>query len=112
VITTFKTTMHLRDGPDEIMRRAIPTTLKGSARIRFGKLPPNTIASFQELSKLFVNNFIKGQQYIRSSSRLLNIEQVDNESLQNFISNFNKESLLVDEMDEKILLAAFYNRVT
>ena len=43
---------------------------------------------------------------------LLNIEQGENESLGTFISRFNKEALLVDEMDDKILLAAFYNGVS
>ena len=33
-------------------------------------------------------------------------------SLQTFINCFNREDLLVDEMDDKILLAAFYNGVT
>ena len=59
-IATFKITMHLQGVPDEIMCRAFPTTLKGPARVWFGKLPPNTITSFQELSKLFVNNFVGG----------------------------------------------------
>ena len=104
--------MHLQGVPDEIMCKAFLTTLKGSTRARFGKLPPNTIASFQELSKLFVNNFIGGQQYKWSSSILLNIKQGDNESLQNFICRFNREALLVGEMDDKIMLATFYNRVT
>ena len=58
-IATFKTTMHLQSVLNEIICRAFPTTLKGSARVWFGKLPPNTITSFQELSKLFVNNFIE-----------------------------------------------------
>ena len=58
-IPTFKTTMHLQVVPNEIMCRAFPTTLKGLARVWFGKLPPNTITSFKELSKLFVNNFIE-----------------------------------------------------
>ena len=34
--------------------------LKDPARVWFGKLPPNTITSFQELSKLFINNFVEG----------------------------------------------------
>ena len=59
-ITTFKTTMHLQGVPDEIMCRAFPTTLKGSARFWFRKIPPNFVSSFEELSKLFVNNFIGG----------------------------------------------------
>ena len=32
-ITNFKTTIHLQGVPDEIMYRAFPTTLKGSARV-------------------------------------------------------------------------------
>ena len=61
-IAMFKTTMHLQGVPNEIMCRAFPTTLKGPTRVWFGKLPPNTITSFQELSKLFVNNFVGGQR--------------------------------------------------
>ena len=47
-IATFKTTMPLQGVPDEIMCRAFPMTLKGSARVWFRKLLPNTITSFQE----------------------------------------------------------------
>ena len=93
------------------MCRAFPTSLKGLARVWFGKLPPNTITSFQELSKLFINNFVRGQRYKCSSSSLLNIEQGENESVRTFISRFNREALLVDKMNDKILLAAFYNGV-
>ena len=60
-IATFKTTMHLQGVPDEIMYRAFPTTLKGSARVWFNKIPPNSVNSFKELSKFFVNNFIRGK---------------------------------------------------
>jgi len=93
------------------MCRAFPTTLKGPARVWFSKIPPNTISSFEELSKLFVNNFIGGQKYKCSSSSLLTIKQGENESLQSFITHFNREALTVDEMDDKLLLAAFHNGV-
>lgn len=110
-IATFKTTMHLQGVPDEIMCRAFPTTLKGPARVWFSKLPPNSVSSFEELSKLFVNNFIGGQRHKRSTSSLLTIEQGENESLRSFITRFNREALTVDEMDDKLLLAAFHNGV-
>ena len=42
---------------------------------------------------------------------LLTIEQGENESLGSFITRFNRESLMVDEMDDKLLLAAFHNEV-
>ena len=78
-ITTFKTTMHLQGVPDEIMCRAFPTTLKGLARVWFNKIPSNSVSSFEELSKLFVNNFIGRQRHKHSSSNLLTIEQEENE---------------------------------
>ena len=93
------------------MCRAFPTTLKGPAWVWFSKMPPNTVSSFEELSKLFVNNFIGGQRHKRSLSSLLTIEQGENESLRSFITRFNREVLTVDEVDDKLLLAAFHNGV-
>ena len=77
----------------------------------FNEIPPSTITSFEELSKLFVNNFIEGQKHKRFSSSLLIIEQGENESLRSFIMRFKREALAVDEMDDKLLLAAFHNGV-
>ena len=93
------------------MCRAFLTTLKGPARAWFSKMPPNTVSSFEELSKLFVNNFVGGQGHKRSSSNLLTIEQGENESLCSFITRFNREALTVDEVDDKLLLATFHNGV-
>ena len=64
------------------------------------------------VKQVFVNNFVEGQRHKHCLSNLLNIKQGENKSLQTFISCFNKETLLVNKMDDKILLAAFYNRVT
>ena len=69
----------------------------------FSKIPPKTVSSFKELSKLFVNNFIRGQRHKCSSSSLLTIKQGDNENLQSFITRFNREVLTVDEMDDKTI---------
>ena len=77
----------------------------------FSKIPPNSVSFFDELSKLFVNNFIGGQRHKRASSSLLTIEQGENESLRSFVTCFNREALTVDEMDNKLLLAAFHNGV-
>ena len=110
-IATFKTTMHFQGVPNEIICRAFPTTLKRPAQVWFSKIPPNTVSSFEELSKLFVNNFIRGQRHKRSSSSLLTIEQGENESLWSLITHFNREALTVDEMDDKLLLVAFHNGV-
>ena len=41
----------------------------------------------------------------------MTIEQGENESLRSFITHFNREALSVDEVDDKLLLAAFHNGV-
>ena len=48
---------------------------------------------------------------VRSLSSLLTIEQGENESLRSFITRFNREALNMDEVDDKLLLAAFHNGV-
>ena len=45
-IELFKTLMLLQMIPDEVMCRVFPTTLKGTAKVWFGKLPSGTIANF------------------------------------------------------------------
>ena len=46
---------------DKVMCRAFPTTLKGTARVLFSKIPPGTIADFEQFSKGFVCHFIRGK---------------------------------------------------
>ena len=41
----------------------------------------------------------------------MSIKQREDETLQSYISRFNKETLSIDEADDKILVAAFTNRL-
>ena len=54
-------------------------------------------------------HFIGGQRYKRSSARLLNIKQRDDESLRSYVTWINKETLLIDEVVDKVLVTAFTN---
>ena len=78
-IESFKTLMLLRC-------RAFPTTLKGATRVWFSKIPPGTIANFEQLSKSFVRHFIRGQRHKKPISHLLNIQQVEGESLRQYVT--------------------------
>ena len=91
---TFKTLMHLQGIADEIICRAFPTTLKGPARIWFSQLTPNSISTFKELRTF-----------------LMSIRQREDETLRSYIARFNKEVLSINEADDKILVAAFTNRL-
>ena len=101
--------MHLQGVADEIMCRAFPTTLKGAARIWFNRLTPNSISTFKELNAQFTTHFIEGHRYKKSTACLMSIRQWEDETLRSYISRFNKEALLIDEADDKILVAAFTN---
>ena len=93
--------MHLQGVLDEIICRAFSTTIKGAI--------PNTISTFKELSGHFVTYFIGGQRYQRSLARLLNIKQRDDESLKSYVTWINKEALLIDEVNNKVLVTTFTN---
>ena len=106
-LDSFKTMICLQGVPDEIMCRAFPTTLKGPARIWFKKLMPGSMGSFAQLSHSFFNHFIGGQRYGRPTTHLLNVKQKEGETLRSYLTRFNKETLLVDGVDDKVVLTAF-----
>ena len=91
------------------MCRAFPTTLKGPARIWFSRLMPNFIGTFKELSAQFASHFIRGHRYKKPTACLISIKQWEDETLRSYIARFNKEALLTNEADDKILMAVFTN---
>nr|XP_023904885.1 uncharacterized protein LOC112016564 [Quercus suber] len=110
-LETFKTLMHLQGVAEKIMCRALPTMLKGLARIWFSRLMPNFISTFKELSAQFTSYFIRGYSYKKSIACLMGIRQREDETLRSYIACFNKEALLINEADDKILVAAFTNEL-
>ena len=92
-IESFKTLMHLQMTLDEIICKAFPTTLKGTARVWFSKIPPCTIVNFKQLNKGFVCHFIGGQRHKKPTGHLLNIHRTEGELLRQYVARFNKELL-------------------
>ena len=110
-LESFNSLMHLQEVADKIMCRAFPTTLKGLVRIWFSRLTPNSISTFKDLSAQFASHFIGGHRYKKSTTCLMSIRQWEDEMLRYYIAHFNKEALLIDEVDDKILVVAFTNRL-
>ena len=110
-LKSFKTLMHLQGVANEIMCRAFPTTLRGSVRIWFSRLMPNSISTFKDLSTQFASHFIRGHRYKKSTTCLMSIKQWEDETLRSYIARFDKEALSIDKVDNKILVAAFTNRL-
>ena len=48
-----------------------------------------------------------GDKDKRSSVAILSITQREDESLGSYVTHFNKEALLIDEADDKVLVTAF-----
>ena len=54
-------------------------------------------------------HFIRGHRYKKFIACLMSIKQWEDETLRFYITRFNKETLSIDEADDKILVAAFTN---
>ena len=108
-LESFKTLMHLQGVADEIMCRAFPTTFKGPAKVWFSKLTSDSISTFKESSTQFASQFIGRHRYKKSTTCLMSIKQREDETLKSYIARFNNEALSIDEVDDKILVAAFTN---
>jgi hypothetical protein len=106
-LDSFRTVMRLQGVSDEIMCRAFPTNLRGSARVWFNQLETGFIDTFAQLSRAFINNFIEGRNSARPANYLLNIRQREGESLRSYVQRFNKEAVQIDEPNEYIALTAF-----
>ena len=106
-LNTFKTTLGLQQPPDEILCRSFPTTLKGAAREWFTKLPTSSVDNFEQLSNAFLRHFIGGQRPKRLANHLLTIRQGEKETLRSYVKRFTRETLEVDEADDKVQLTTF-----
>ena len=106
-LNTFKTMLGLQQPPDEILCRFFTTNLKGATREWFTKLPTSSVDSFEQLSIAFLCNFIRGQHPKRPADHLLTIRQGEKETLRSYMKRFTRETLEVDEADDKVLLTTF-----
>nr|XP_023888115.1 uncharacterized protein LOC112000248 [Quercus suber] len=106
-LNTFKTTLGLQQPPDEILCHSFPTTLKGAAREWFTKLPTSSIDNFDQLSNAFLRHFIGGQHPKRPADYLLTIRQGEKETLRSYVKRFTRETLEVDEADDKVQLTTY-----
>uniref|UniRef100_A0A2N9J155 Uncharacterized protein n=1 Tax=Fagus sylvatica TaxID=28930 RepID=A0A2N9J155_FAGSY len=79
-LDSFRTVMRLQGVSDEIMCRAFPTNLRGSARTWFNQLETGSIDTFAQLSRAFIDNFIGGRRSARPTNYLLNIRKKRKES--------------------------------
>uniref|UniRef100_A0A2N9HNT3 Uncharacterized protein n=1 Tax=Fagus sylvatica TaxID=28930 RepID=A0A2N9HNT3_FAGSY len=93
--------------PEEVMCRAFPLGLRGSARVWFNKLESELIGSFVQLSRVFIDHFIGSQRRGRPPTHLLSVKQMEGESLRAFVHRFNEEAMKIDRPKEDVTVTAF-----
>jgi hypothetical protein len=110
-LEAFKTIMQLQAVPEEVMCRAFPLGLRGSAMVWFNKLESESIGSFVQLSRAFIDHFIGSQRRGRPPTHLLSIKQMEGESLRAYVHRFNEEAMKIDRPKEDITVTAFMARL-
>ena len=81
--------------------------LRGSARVWFNKLESESIGSFGQLSRAFINHFIGSQRRGRPPTHLLSVKQMEGESLRTFVHRFNEEAMKIDRPNEDVAVTTF-----
>ena len=104
-------TLGLQQPPNKILCRSFPTTLKRAAKEWFTKLPTLSIDSFKQLGSAFLCHFVGRQRPKRLANHLLTIKQGEKETLWSYVKRFTRETLEVDEVNDKVQLTTFKARL-
>ncbi|GKA83267.1 reverse transcriptase domain-containing protein [Tanacetum coccineum] len=100
-------------------RWAMPTwchmfnsTLTGNARVWFDDLPAESIDSYDDLKKAFLENYLQQKKYIKDPIELHNIKQRDGESTEDFVRRYKLESRDVKGAPECMRISGFVHGIT
>jgi len=82
---------------------------EGSHKGMFQQADAKLHQHLQGVERIIRLTLYRGHRYKKSIACMMNIKQCEDEMLRSYITRFNKETLLIDEADDKILVAAFTN---
>ena len=85
--------------------------LRGSAKVWFNKLESESIGSFVQLSRAFIDHFIGSQRRGQPPTNLLSVKQMEGESLRAFVHRFNEEAMKINRPKEDVTITAFMARL-
>ncbi|XP_022149029.1 uncharacterized protein LOC111017548 [Momordica charantia] len=92
---------------DAIKCRAFQIALEGSVRLWYQQLKPRSIDSYQQLRRLFINQFSARQLLKLPPSHLETVKQRDNESLTEYIARLMDEHVKVVSCTDDIAMMYF-----
>ncbi|GJX58842.1 reverse transcriptase domain-containing protein [Tanacetum coccineum] len=100
-------------------RWAMPTwchmfnsTLTGNARVWFDDLPKETIDSYDDLKKAFLENYLQQKKCIKDPVKIYNIRQRDGESTEEFVRRYKVKCRDVKGALECMKITRFMHGIT
>jgi hypothetical protein len=103
----FQEKMDMYSHDDRIMCRVFPSSLKDVASNWFYSLRPNSLHTFDEVSRAFVDQYISRKEIMKNSYTLLSLKMGSGESLKNYLSRFQNEVATIHNCSDEVAAAAF-----
>ncbi|GJW90003.1 reverse transcriptase domain-containing protein [Tanacetum coccineum] len=88
------------------------STLIGNARVWFDDLPKETIDSYDDLKKAFLENYLQQKKCIKDPVEIHNIRQRNGESTEEFVRRYKLECRDVKGAPECIKISGFMHGIT
>ncbi|GKD33939.1 reverse transcriptase domain-containing protein [Tanacetum coccineum] len=88
------------------------STLTGSARVWFDDLPLESIDSYSDLKKAFLESFLQQKKCIKNPVEIHHIKQREGESIEDFVQRFKTESRHVKGSPECMRISGFMHGIT
>nr|GEY93013.1 reverse transcriptase domain-containing protein [Tanacetum cinerariifolium] len=90
----------------------IDSTLTGNARVWFDDLSPESIDSYDDLKKAFLENYLQQKKCIKDPIEIHNIKQRDGKSMEDFVKRYKLESRDVKGASECMRISRFVHGIT
>ena len=94
-LDVFNDQMDLLQVSSRARCKCFAVTLMATAKKWFQQIEPETIASWTQLSGLFMRQFQGARKYTTSLRRLASIKQGTNETLKAYVRRFNEELVTI-----------------
>ncbi|GJY45518.1 reverse transcriptase domain-containing protein [Tanacetum coccineum] len=88
------------------------STLTGNARVWFDDLPAESVDSYDNLKKAFLENYLQQKKCIKDPIEIHNIKQRDGESMEDFVRRYKLESRDVKGAQECMKISRFVHGIT
>ncbi|WOL13252.1 hypothetical protein Cni_G22021 [Canna indica] len=99
-LTAFQTTMLYHGATNFALYRAFPTFL-GMPLLWFTSLPPGSIHSFDNLSRVFQSWFTMSQVYHKTGAALHYVRKEQHEPLREYMSKFQAIATEIPNLDHR-----------